>query len=187
MKLYVGLGNPGRSYENTRHNVGFSAVDTFAKETGLLFDQRKFKGKYGKIVLNDQEILVLKPQTYMNLSGEAVRDIASYYRIDPQDILVIYDDMDLPLGKIRLRKNGSGGGHNGMKNIIQLLSNSEIKRIRVGVGKNPNIEMKDYVLGKFTKEEKAVMKETYQTISSALIDYSKVDFDVLMNKYNASK
>lgn len=184
MKLFVGLGNPGREYNKTRHNVGFCVMDEFAKETGLVFDQKKFKAVYGKIRLNNEDVIAVKPKTYMNLSGEAVRDIANYYKIDTEDIVIIHDDMDLPLGKLRLRKNGSGGGHNGMKNIVMNMKTEDIKRIRIGVGKNQLIEMKDYVLGKFSKDEDKTMKEAYKKAANALIDLTKENFDKLMNDYN---
>lgn len=184
MKLYVGLGNPGKEYERTRHNVGFCVAEAFAEKTGLRFSERKFKAVYGKIRIKDEDILFVKPLTYMNLSGEAVQAISDYYKISPEDIVIIHDDMDLPLGKLRLRKNGSGGGHNGVKNIIQMLSTKEIKRIRIGVDKNHLIEQKDYVLGKFSKEEEEVMKKAYEKAADALIEYADHDFDWLMNKYN---
>ena len=182
--LYVGLGNPGRQYSKTRHNVGFNVLNTFAKEVNLEFDQKKFKAVYGKVKLNDVEVYAVKPETYMNLSGEAVREIANYYKIETEAIIVIHDDIDLPLGKLRLRRNGSGGGHNGMKNIINNMNTSEIKRIRVGVDNNKLIDQKDYVLGKFNKDEEKVMKDAYIKASQALIDLTTLTFDQLMNKYN---
>ncbi len=184
MKLYVGLGNPGKEYEKTRHNVGFRVLDAFAEKTGLLFSEKKFKAAYGKIRISGEEIMCVKPLTYMNLSGEAVQAIVSYYQIEPEDIVIIHDDIDLPCGKLRLRKKGSGGGHNGVKNILQLLGTKEIKRIRIGVGKNELIDQKDYVLGKFSKEEEAVMAQAYDKASEALVEYATHDFEYLMNKYN---
>lgn len=185
MKLYVGLGNPGKEYEKTRHNVGFCVMDCFANKTGLIFDQKKFNALYGKIKINGEDVIAVKPLTYMNLSGEAVREIANFYKIETNDIVIIHDDIDLPLGKLRLRYNGSGGGHNGMKNIVLNMSTQEIKRIRVGVSNNKLIDQKDYVLGKFSKEEQKIMKEAFDKAADALIDYTKVTFDQLMNKYNS--
>jgi PTH1 family peptidyl-tRNA hydrolase len=187
MKLYVGLGNPGRQYENTRHNVGFKVLKAFAEKTGLQFDQRKFKARYGRIVLNGEEIICLLPQTYMNLSGEAVRDFVHYFKIDIRDILVVYDDMDLPCGRLRLRQKGSAGGHNGMKSILSLLNSEEIKRMRVGVSRPEYADKKDYVLGKFSPEEKKIMKEAFDRAAQALIDFSSRDFSEVMNVYNTKE
>ena len=187
MKLYVGLGNPGKKYERTRHNVGFCVLDAFARKTGLQFDEEKFKGLYGKVRIGNETVMCLKPQTYMNLSGEAVQAISSYFHIEPEDIVVIYDDMDLPLGKLRLRKSGSGGNHNGIKNIVQMMNTRNIKRIRVGVDKNPLYDQKDYVLSSFSEEEQKVMNDAFEKAADALIDFATHDFEYLMNHYNTKE
>jgi len=184
MKMYVGLGNPGKKYENTRHNVGFLTIDAFLKKTDAILDQNKFQASYTKIRIKNNEVLVVKPQTYMNASGEAVRALADYYKIEDKDIIIIYDDIDLPLGKLRLRSSGSGGNHNGIKSVIQHMGTKDINRIRIGVDKDPLIEQKDYVLGKFKKEEISVMNEAFSKAADALIDYVDMDFDKLMNRYN---
>lgn len=187
MKMFVGLGNPGKEYENTRHNVGFMVIDSFLDKNNMTLDQKKFKAEYAKKKINGEDVLVVKPQTYMNLSGEAVRALADYYKVDAEDIVVVYDDMDLPLGKLRLRKNGSGGGHNGIKNIIQQMGTKEIKRIRVGIEKNKLIEQKDFVLGHFNAEERATMLKASEKAAEALTDFTKESFDKLMNKYNTGE
>lgn len=184
MKLLVGLGNPGKKYENTRHNVGFCVLDAFSEKTGLVFDEEKFKGLYGKIRIGNETMICLKPQTYMNLSGEAVRAISDYYNIAAEDILIVYDDIDLPLGKLRLRKNGTGGNHNGIKSVVQMMGTKNIKRIRIGVDKNPLYDQKDYVLSKFPAEQQEIMQHAFERAADALIDFADHDFDYLMNHYN---
>ena len=165
MKLIVGLGNYGKEYQNTRHNIGFMALDFYAKQNNLNFDKRKFKGLYSETIINGEKVLLLKPQTYMNLSGECVRDFISYFHINTDDILVIYDDMDLDVGVLRLREKGSAGGHNGIKNIIQHIKSNEFKRVRVGISKDENRNTIDYVLGKFRDEEKKNIDEKIEIIS----------------------
>lgn len=165
MKLIVGLGNPGKEYENTRHNSGFKVMDAIAKECNVEIDQKKFKSSIAQTRIGNESVLLMKPQTYMNLSGEALIQAINFYHIDITDILVIYDDLDLPIGKVRLREKGSAGGQNGMKNIIQNLHTQEFHRIRVGIGKDPRIPVIDWVLGKIRKEE----LENY----NASIDFAK--------------
>ena len=133
MKLIVGLGNPGKEYENTRHNCGFMAIDYLAQDLGVTINQAKFKGLYAKIKVEGEDVILLKPQTYMNLSGESVSEVMKFFKIDKEDVLVIYDDLDLPVGKIRIRANGSAGGHNGIKSLIAHLNGQDFKRIRIGI------------------------------------------------------
>ena len=147
MKLIVGLGNPGKKYENTRHNTGFAVIDKTLAKLNVELDKNKFNADYTMINRNGEKIYILKPLTYMNLSGEAVAPFMKYFGIEPEDLVVVHDDLDLPVGKIRLRQSGSCGGQNGMRNIIDLLGDSNIKRIRVGIGKDPLIPVVDYVLG----------------------------------------
>lgn len=184
MKLIVGLGNPGKEYDNTRHNMGFIMVNEILKKYNLVLDKEKFNGKYTYLTLNNEKIYFLEPQTYMNLSGECLRDFINYYKIDIDDILVIYDDIDLDLGRIRLKKKSSSGGHNGIKNIIEHLHTDEFKRLKVGVSNNKNINTKDYVLGQFNKKEKEEIEDIKKRVLNLFEDYLKIDFDLLMKKYN---
>ncbi len=182
MKLIVGLGNPGKEYDNTRHNVGFMIVDEYAYNNSLSF-KLKFNGLYSEFVLNNEKILLLKPQTYMNLSGDTVRDFKNYFNIESSDILVIYDDVNFELGKLKLKKNGSSGGHNGIKNILQNLKTEEIKRLKIGISKKQK-RLKNYVLGKFTIFEKKELQKVIIKSQNIIEDFCKIDFEKLMCKYN---
>jgi len=184
MKLIVGLGNPGRDYEKTRHNTGFMALDLIAKELNISVTSEKFKGLYGKGNVKGESVILLKPQTYMNLSGESVRAVMDFFKIDKKDLLVIYDDLDLPVGKIRLRAKGSAGGQNGVKNIIQHLGNQEFNRIRVGIGKDSRIPTVDYVLGKTRKEDLVEYEDELIDAKNAAIYFINHDFDETMNRFN---
>ncbi len=182
MKLIVGLGNPGKEYINTRHNIGFMAIDSHCEKNNLSFIS-KFKGLYTKDKINNEDIIFLKPQKYMNLSGIVIKKYIEYFKIDINDILVIYDDKDFELGKIKIKPDGSSGGHNGIKNIIENLNTSNFKRIRVGIS-NKNVNLISYVLGKFTKKELGVVKEVVMQINEIIIDFVNLSFENLMNKYN---
>lgn len=183
MKLIVGLGNPGIKYKQTRHNIGFMFVDSIAKSLNVEFKlQAKLKSQIAIIKRDGEDIILCKPMTYMNLSGEAVKLVSDYYNIDINDILVIHDDLDLPVGKIRIRERGSHGGHNGMKNIIALMNTDNIKRIRIGIDKNENVI--DYVLGKFSKEEINKINDCMILAPSIFSDYLTLTFTNLMNRYN---
>lgn len=184
MKLIVGLGNYGGEYKNTRHNAGFMALDFYAKKNSLSIDKKKFKGLYAETKINDEKVLLLEPQTYMNLSGECVRDFMGYFHIDVKDLLVIYDDMDLDVGVIRLREKGSAGGHNGIKNIIENIKTSDFKRVRIGISKDKNIDTINYVLGKFKDEEKEIIDKEIEKISNIIEDFTKYDFNKVMSLYN---
>ena len=159
--LLVCLGNPGREYAETRHNVGFLAADLLAEKKSEKFDRLKFKALTGTVELGGERVLVMKPQTYMTLSGEAVGEAVRFYKIPPERVLVISDDVSLPLGKMRIRANGSAGGHNGLKNIIQHLGTDAFPRIKVGVGApaHPEHEMVDWVIGKFSKDERKALDD----------------------------
>ena len=183
MKLIVGLGNPGKEYENTRHNVGFMVIDNFKKNISDLDYKEKFNGSYLTITNDNEKIMLLKPLSYMNLSGEVVKKYVDYFNISLDDVLVIYDDMDFDLGVVKIKKSGSSAGHNGIKNIIDLLKTENIKRIRVGISKN-NVDKKNYVLGKFTNDEKETLNEVINKTENILKDYLNIDFEKLMNKYN---
>ncbi|MBI4598993.1 aminoacyl-tRNA hydrolase [Candidatus Uhrbacteria bacterium] len=175
MKLVVGLGNPGKDYASTRHNTGFLAVDAFAKREGALFKaRREFHGEIAEVVFAEKKILLLKPDTFMNRSGEAVRAAVTFWHLLPADVLVIYDDADLPFGSVRSRAEGSAGGHNGMASVIETLGTSAIPRIRMGIGRPPHEDMplEDWVLGRWSKEEEAgltdMLAQTLQTLENVL-------------------
>lgn len=184
MKLIVGLGNPGKEYENTRHNIGFCYLDLFANYLNEDKYKEKFNGLYIKTIYNGEDIIILKPMSYMNLSGEVVIKFVNYFKIKPEDIIVIHDDLDMPVGKLKLRENGTSGGHNGIKNIILNLQTENFKRLKIGISKDNNIEIKDYVLGKFSYEDKEKLKKLEKVILDLLIDYFKLPFNDLMSKYN---
>ena len=163
MKLIIGLGNPGKEYSNTRHNAGFLALDIVAKKLNVEINRKAFDSLTGKTMYKGQLVLLMKPQTYMNLSGEAVRKAVNYYQLNPQeDLIVIYDDLDINYGQIRLRSKGSAGGHKGMKSIIANIKTQEIPRIRIGIEKNPLILTSDYVLGKVEKEKRPLFKSSIE-------------------------
>ncbi len=184
MKLIVGLGNPGKEYEKTRHNAGFMVIDEIAKHLNITVDTKKFKAVIGQTRIGSETVILMKPQTYMNLSGEAVREIVSYYHINVNDIVLIYDDLDLPVGSIRLRSKGSSGGQNGVKNIIQHLHTQEIPRIRVGIGKDSRISTVDYVLGKFRDEDQEFLHNAIENAKSAAIYSIEHSFSDTMSLYN---
>ena len=184
MKLIVGLGNPGKEYNNTRHNIGFMCIDEVAKYFNVGFDSNKFNGIYTDFNYNGQKVILLKPQKYMNLSGEVIRDFVNFFKINIEDILIICDDLDTEVGKYRLRYKGSSGGHNGLKNIELHLSTIDYKRLKIGISNNKNINTKDYVLGKFTKEELELINPIINKTPNIIEDYLKLPFDNLMNKYN---
>ncbi len=183
MKLIVGLGNPGKKYEHTRHNMGFDVVDLFAEQAKIDIDKESFKGLVGRGKVFDEDVFILKPQTFMNLSGESVREFVSYFKVELQDTIVIYDDMALAPGTIRLRSSGSSGGHKGMQNIIDNLHSENIKRIRVGIGE-PTYDTIDYVLSKPLKEERELIDQAIENAANAIKEYLKNNFDIAMTKYN---
>lgn len=184
MKLVVGLGNPGLNYENTRHNVGFRMIDKIINKYNIDLSKKKFDGLYGEANINGEKIMFLKPQRYMNLSGTVIREFINYFKIDISDILIIYDDLDTEVGKIRLRYKGSSGGHNGLKDIEKNLNTKNYNRIKIGISNNKSIDTKDYVLGKFSKEELEKILKIEETIVNVFEDYLKLSFENLMNKYN---
>lgn len=182
MKLIVGLGNPGLKYKKTKHNVGFICLDHYAKKHNLKFKKdNRFKGEW----LKEGNVILLKPHTFMNLSGESVRKLFDFYQIDIDDVLIVYDDLTLPFSKIRLREKGSAGGHNGVKSIITHLQTQEFKRIKVGIDQNPLIDTKDYVLGKFSKQEAKELQQVVETVSDIIDGFkNNQSFVSLMNTYN---
>ena len=189
MKLIVGLGNPGEKYEDTRHNIGFKVIDYLVEEYNGTAFREKFQGLISEITYKDDKILLLKPQTYMNLSGEAISEVIRFYKLDPKtDLFVIYDDMDLPIGKLKIRKDGSPAGHNGIKSIIQHVG-GEFCRIKYGIGKARNKEETiGHVLGKFTEEERNILRESKEIIFDLIEDIiNDVEISKLMNKYNTKQ
>lgn len=184
MKLIVGLGNPGNEYINTRHNVGFNFLDNVLKKCNDYQEKRKFDGLYSIVELNGEKIMLLKPEKYMNLSGEVLKKYTDFFKIDINDILVIHDDLDLPCGKIRIRYKGSSGGHNGLKNIETNLKTNCYKRIRIGISHPEKNNIVDFVLGKFTKEETEVINSTLSNAFDIINDYINLTFENFMNKYN---
>ena len=184
--LLVCLGNPGKQYESTRHNIGFLAADELQRRTGAKFNKLRFRALTGEVTLGGKRVLVVKPQTYMNLSGEAVKLAGGFYKIPPERILVISDDVSLPLGKLRIRAGGSAGGHNGLKNIIAHLGTDQFPRIRVGVGApaHPEYEMVDWVIGSFTPAEKKVAEEAVGRAVDAAACLIERGVQEAQNRYN---
>ncbi len=187
MKLIVGLGNPGPQYARTRHNVGFQCLDYIAGRHNIKLDKKSMKAVWGKGSLAGQDVILVKPQTFMNLSGQSVGEILRFFKLDArQDLLVIYDDMDLPAGKIRLRPNGSSGGQNGLKNILQLLGTLEIPRLRVGIGRSVHGSALDRVLNDFSREEVEVMEQVYERVNAAVQAWLTRGIDYTMNIFNSN-
>lgn len=184
MYLIIGLGNPGKEYENTRHNIGFNVLNSYLEKNNLKLDKEKFNGLYTKTSINNEDVIFLEPQTYMNSSGDSVRKIMDFYKIDVENILVIQDDLDMEIGKIKLKENSSSGGHNGIKDIEEKLGTNSIKRLKIGISNNKMMDTKDYVLGKFSKEEKEVLEKTYNICLNIIDDFFVMNFDLLMGKYN---
>ncbi|MDE7366182.1 MAG: aminoacyl-tRNA hydrolase [Lachnospiraceae bacterium] len=189
MKIIAGLGNPTKDYEGTRHNIGFSVIERLADQYNITIQERKHKAVCGKGMLEGEKVLLLKPQTYMNLSGESIADAVAYYKIDPEeDLIVIYDDIDLDVGRIRVRAKGSAGGHNGMKSIIGCLGTQVFSRVRVGVGAKPkDWDLADYVLGRFTKEELPVVEEGRMAACQAVELLVSQGVEAAMNQMNVRK
>ncbi len=184
--IVVGLGNPGKEYENTRHNSGFRAVDFISKKFGINFDKSKFKSLVGQGTICSKTVLFLKPQTYMNLSGQAVIEAMNFYKVSSERIILIFDDISLPIGKIRIRKSGSHGGQNGVKNIISLSGTDKFPRIKIGVGEkpNPHWDLSDWVLSKFSKDEACTVDECLSFVCKAVEMIVDGKIDYAMNEFN---
>jgi len=186
MFIIVGLGNPTKEYEGTRHNVGFEVIDRIADKYNISVTDRKSRAFCGKGIIAGQKVLLVKPQTYMNLSGESVRGLVDYYKIDEEsELLVIFDDISLDVGQLRIRKKGSAGGHNGIKSIIAHLGSNVFNRIKVGVGEKPKeYDLADYVLGHFSKAEQELMENGYKNVIEAVELILQGEIDEAMNRFN---
>lgn len=184
MYLIAALGNPGREYELTRHNAGFMTADAFCGIHGFSCDKERFYSLCGETRVGAEKVLLIKPQTYMNLSGIAVRAAADYYRIDPEHIIVIHDDIEFPMGELRIRRGGGPGTHNGMKSVVSSLATTKFPRIRFGVGDNGSRDLRDYVLSPFTSEELEIMKSSAEKAAQAIDCYISEGIDSAMNKFN---
>ena len=183
MYLIVGLGNPGREYEKTRHNMGFQVIDLLCEKWKTSLNREDFHGAYVKTKFKDEDVILCKPYTYMNVSGQTVMEIAHFYKIPTENIIVIYDDMDLAPGKMKIKDKGSSGGQKGIQSIIQMMHTEEIKRIKIGVGR-PNIPVVDYVLGVPSEEDKVLINKAHQKAVLALEAMITKDFNYAMSRYN---
>ncbi len=186
MFLVVGLGNIGRQYEHTRHNVGFDIIDLISSKYNINVNREKFKGMYGEGKIGSKKVILLKPSTYMNLSGESVREVMNFYKIASENMIVVYDDISLEVGRLRIRTEGSAGGHNGIKNVIANLGTDAFPRIKVGVGQ-PNLELISHVLGKFNSEDREKVEKVFQASVDAVECIIMSDAAEAMNKFNGFK
>lgn len=184
--ILAGLGNPGQKYENTRHNMGFLTVDLLAERQSVKLNKLKFKSAYNILRLGEQKVLVMKPQTYMNLSGEAVQEAAQFYKIPPERVIVIYDDVSLPVGKLRVRPSGSAGGHNGIKSIIANLGTDQFPRVKIGIGDptDPDRDMIAWVIGVPSQSERKVLLDAFSRAIDAAVCIIEEGTDKAMNKFN---
>jgi len=188
MYIIAGLGNPTKTYEGTRHNIGFDMIDAIADKYNIDVTTKKHKALTGKGRIDGVPVILAKPQTYMNLSGESIRDIADFYKIPAENIIIIYDDISLEVGQLRIRKKGSAGGHNGIKNIIAHLGTQEFPRIKVGIGSKPEgWDLADYVLSKYSKAERECLRDAQQDVVGAAALMVHDDVDGAMNQYNGKK
>ena len=185
MYLIIGLGNPEEEYSKTRHNMGFNVINQIAKKYNIEVNKTKFQGLTGNGIIEGQKVILLKPQTYMNLSGNCVQEFMKFYKIEKENIIIIYDDMDIETGKIKIRKKGSSGGHNGMKSIIQMIGTEEFPRIRVGIGRpEHNGDEINYVIGAIPEEEIPKLEKGIECAKEATIEILKNGIDIAMNKFN---
>ena len=183
MILIVGLGNPGKQYEQTRHNIGFDVIDYMANKYNIDVNREKFKGICGEGFIENKKVILLKPLTYMNLSGESIREFVNFYKLEDDEIIVVYDDISLDIGRLRIREKGSAGGHNGIKSIIQNLGGDKFPRVKVGVGQ-PKDNLVNHVLGKFSKEDREHIEKVIPVVSDAIVEIVKNDAKESMNKFN---
>lgn len=184
--LYIiaGLGNPGKQYENTKHNVGFLTIDVLAEKLGIRVSKIKHKALTGEGFISGEKVILVKPQTYMNLSGESIREILSFYKADPERLVVIYDDIDLPMGSLRIRKKGSAGTHNGMKSIIYQIVSEDFPRVRIGIGGERKGDLADYVISGFRKEDRKTVEDSILRAADAVICTVEKGIDIAMGEYN---
>ena len=188
MHIIVGLGHPTRQYEGTRHNVGFETIDKIAREYGISVDTKKHKALIGRGMIGFEKVILAKPQTYMNLSGESVRELMDFYKVEPEQIIIIYDDVSLAVGQLRIRERGSAGGHNGIKSIIAHMGTQAFPRIRVGVGEKPKEwDLADYVLGRYGSEDRKIMDEAQKTAAQAVKLMVEGDVSGAMTRFNVKK
>lgn len=188
MYLIAGLGNPGKEYEKTRHNAGYDALDLYAEKKNISITRKKFKGLVGDGFVNGEKVILLKPETFMNLSGESIREAAEYYDIPEENIIVLCDDIYLEVGTLRVRGKGSAGGHNGLKNIILQLASDNFKRVRIGVGPEiPETGLVNFVLGHFDAEKRKVLEKTFEDACGAIDSLIFESLDQAMCKYNGKK
>lgn len=187
MYIIVGLGNPGRKYENTRHNMGFLTIDRLADKLSIRVSKIKFKALIGEGKIGDHKVILMKPQTYMNLSGESVREIMQFYKIPVENLIVVYDDFDIAVGTIRIRKFGSAGTHNGMKSVIYQLQSDRFPRIRIGIGTEDKGDLIDFVIGGVSKDEAALLREAIDQAVEALQAIVTDGIDLAMNRYNSRR
>ena len=185
MKIIAGLGNPGQKYDKTKHNTGFMTMDHYLDEKGLSLDKDKFEGLWTKQKINGEDVILLEPQTYMNESGRSVSQVANFFKVDPEDILIIQDDMDMPIGKIRIRANGKSGGHNGIKSIIRDIRTEKFNRLKIGIRHPKNATVVSWVLTPFNDEQQKLMDDAFDTSVKIIDDFiAGRDSQYLMNKYN---
>lgn len=185
MYLIVGLGNPENEYAHTRHNMGFDTINQIAKNNNTQITKNKFKGLCESTIIQNQKVILLKPQTYMNLSGESVKEVAEFYNLKPEEIIVIYDDIDIEKGHIKIRKKGGAGSHNGMKSVVEELQSTDFARIRVGIGQPEfKSDMINYVIGKVSQEEQEILQQGVEKAAKAVEEILKNGIDIAMNKFN---
>lgn len=184
MYVIVGLGNPGKKYDNTRHNIGFITLDFLADKNGIKINKIKHKALVGEGMISGQKVLLVKPQTFMNLSGNSVREVLEYYKVEMDNLVVIYDDVDIPIGRLRIRKKGSAGTHNGMRSIIYDIQSDQFPRVRIGIGADRKMGLAGYVLGGFGKEEKKIMEDAVERAAKAVECMLEKGIDMAMGEYN---
>ncbi len=184
MKLIVGLGNPGKEYTNTRHNIGFQLLDYLADMKGVSFQKTKFNGEYAETIINGEKVLLVKPLSYMNLSGGVVSKFVSFYKISLDDILVIQDDLDMRFGRVKIVYDSSSGGHNGIKDIEKFLGSKKYTRLKIGIAHDREMDTKDYVLGSFSEQEQKELSHIYQGLTNIIDDFCSISLVNLMSKYN---
>ncbi len=184
MFIIAGLGNPGKKYENTRHNMGFLVIDRLASKNDIKVNKLKHRALVGDGFISGQKVLLVKPQTYMNLSGESLGEVLRYYHAEPQNLIVIYDDFDLAAGTLRIRKKGSAGSHNGMKSVIEQIGSQDFPRVRVGIGKSGGLDWKDFVLGKVTGGQQQLISEAVEQAADSIMCILEKGIDKAMNEYN---